>query len=88
MVTKRGRNTGLTVGRSNDIVSYAQTSNELAILPFNSGSGTFSKMGDSGSVTVDRFGRIGGLLHWRCWHHDFLGRHLCHTYQLSPQVHA
>jgi hypothetical protein len=66
MVIKRGKTTGLTIGRANDVFSYArfeeQTSKEWAILPFNSKSGSFSKGGDSGSVIVDGIGRIGGLL--------------------------
>ncbi|KAH9986587.1 hypothetical protein BJV77DRAFT_965122 [Russula vinacea] len=71
MLIKRGNTTGLTVGRANDICSYAhnyyddgkaETSKEWAILPFNSTSGAFSAMGDSGSVIVDGSGRFGGLL--------------------------
>ena len=71
MVIKRGNTTGLTVGRANNIFSYArnyyndnktETSKEWAILPFDSKSGPFSAKGDSGSVIVDRLGRIGGLL--------------------------
>ncbi|KAK0218117.1 hypothetical protein IW262DRAFT_1117502 [Armillaria fumosa] len=71
MVMKRGNTTGLTVGRANDICSYArycyngdiaETSKEWAILPFDSKSGAFSDKGDSGSVIVDSQGRIGGLL--------------------------
>ncbi|KAK0225014.1 hypothetical protein EDD85DRAFT_980166 [Armillaria nabsnona] len=71
MVIKRGNTTGLTVGRANDICSYAriyddddkaETSKEWAILPFDSKSGAFSEKGDSGSVIVDGLGRIGGLL--------------------------
>ncbi|KAJ3487305.1 hypothetical protein NLJ89_g11727 [Agrocybe chaxingu] len=70
MVIKRGTTTGLTVGRANNIFSYARiydddgddkakTSEEWAILPFDSESGAFSKKGDSGSVIVDGLGRIG-----------------------------
>ena len=71
MVMKRGRATGLTIGRANNICSYsryyydgdeAETSKEWPILPFDSRSGVFSKTGDSGSVIVDSFGRIGGLI--------------------------
>ncbi|KAN0124013.1 hypothetical protein V8E52_002503 [Russula decolorans] len=60
MVIKRGNTTGLTVGRANDICSYArnycggdkaETSKEWAILP--SDSKAFSDKGDSGSVIVD-----------------------------------
>ncbi|KAK0218127.1 hypothetical protein IW262DRAFT_1483789 [Armillaria fumosa] len=71
MVMKHGNTTGLTVGRANDVCSYAryyyngdiaETSKEWAILPFDSKSGAFSDKGDSGSVIVDSQGRIGGLL--------------------------
>ncbi|EJD02802.1 uncharacterized protein FOMMEDRAFT_167951 [Fomitiporia mediterranea MF3/22] len=71
MAIKRGISTGLTVGRANNIFSYVRnysdddnpkTSKEWAILPRNSESGAFSEKGDSGSVVVDRHGRIGGLL--------------------------
>ena len=71
MVLKRGRTSGLTVGRANNIFSYTRfyfdgrytgTSKEWAILPFDGDSGAFSKRGDSGSVVVDGMGRIGGLL--------------------------
>ncbi|KAJ7457634.1 hypothetical protein B0H11DRAFT_2160733 [Mycena galericulata] len=71
MVIKRGKTTGLTVGRANDIMSYTrvyvdggkgETSKEWAILPFDSDSGPFSKPGDSGSVIADGLGRMGGLL--------------------------
>lgn len=71
IVIKRGNTTNLTVGRANDICSYAriyddddkaETSKEWAILPFDSKSGPFSAKGDSGSVVVDGLGRIGGLL--------------------------
>ncbi|KAH8111913.1 hypothetical protein DFH11DRAFT_556970 [Phellopilus nigrolimitatus] len=72
MVLKRGGASGLTVGRANNICSYAryyppyyindETSKEWAILPRNSESGPFSKNGDSGSVVVDGRGRMGGLL--------------------------
>ncbi|KAK0458222.1 uncharacterized protein EV420DRAFT_1544249, partial [Desarmillaria tabescens] len=71
MVIKHGNTTNLTVGRANDICSYArnyynddkaETSKEWAILPFDSKSGPFSAKGDSGSVIVDGQGRIGGLL--------------------------
>jgi hypothetical protein len=66
MVIKRGRTTGLTVGRANDILSYTRNyfgvSKEWAILPFDHRSGAFSAKGDSGSVVVDGAGRIGGVL--------------------------
>ena len=71
IVIKRGNATGLTIGRANDIFSYArkysddgsaETSKEWAILPFDFESGAFSKKGDSGSVIVNGLGHIGGLL--------------------------
>jgi hypothetical protein len=68
MVLKRGRTTGLTVGRANNIMSYTrrhfrdQTSKQWAILPFDQKSGPFSDKGDSGSIVVDGAGRIGGII--------------------------
>ena len=71
MVIKRGGITGLTIGRANNIYSYARNhsndgnttiSKEWAILSFDSKPGTFSEEGDSGSIIVDGGGRIGGLL--------------------------
>ncbi|EKM48708.1 uncharacterized protein PHACADRAFT_52020, partial [Phanerochaete carnosa HHB-10118-sp] len=72
MVIKRGRATGLTIGRANEICSYVRegyskygvygTSKEWTIIPCDSKHGPFSLAGDSGSVIVDGQGRIGGLL--------------------------
>jgi hypothetical protein len=71
MVIKRGSTTGLTIGRANNLCSYArkyyndgqaETVKEWAILSLNSKSGVFSARGDSGSVIVDKLGRIGGLI--------------------------
>ena len=71
IVMKRGKTTGLTVGRANPISSYVrnyygngdtQTSKEWAIFPYDNKSGPFSAKGDSGSGIVDCFGRLGGLL--------------------------
>ncbi|KAM5543702.1 hypothetical protein V8D89_002319, partial [Ganoderma adspersum] len=70
VVLKRGRTSGLTVGRANGIDSYIRhydnvvpkTSREWTIIPYNNKSGAFSEKGDSGSVVVDGCGRIGGLL--------------------------
>ncbi|KAF8337997.1 uncharacterized protein EI90DRAFT_3041264, partial [Cantharellus anzutake] len=71
MVIKRGYGSGLTVGRLNTIRSFtrvyfkgqpSQMSKEVAVLPRNSESGAFSKLGDSGSVVVDGKGRFAGLL--------------------------
>ncbi|KAF7982540.1 hypothetical protein HWV62_27504, partial [Athelia sp. TMB] len=78
MVLKRGRTTGLTVGRANNLFSYVRNhfgdnvsavSKEWAILPFGGirafpgpNPSIFSETGDSGAVVVDGAGRIGGLL--------------------------
>ncbi|EKM48527.1 uncharacterized protein PHACADRAFT_202705 [Phanerochaete carnosa HHB-10118-sp] len=72
MVIKRGRATGLTIGRANEICSYVRegyskygvygTSKEWTIIPCDSKHGPFSLAGDSGSVIVDGQGRIGGVL--------------------------
>lgn len=71
LVIKNGRATGVTIGRSTGIFSYVrkysknsapQTSMEWAILPYDTNSGVFSALGDSGSVIADGLGRIGGLL--------------------------
>ncbi|TFK63246.1 hypothetical protein BDN72DRAFT_964022 [Pluteus cervinus] len=75
MVIKRGRSTGLTVGRANNLFSYTRRflggkclgiSKEWAILPFDQKSRSFSDLGDSGSVVVDGAGRIGGLINGGC----------------------
>ncbi|KAI0344229.1 hypothetical protein BDW22DRAFT_1355569 [Trametopsis cervina] len=71
MVIKRGHGSALTIGRANNLYSYVrhyhnngsyQTSKEWAILPLDSKSGPFATLGDSGSIIVDRLGRVGGLL--------------------------
>ena len=71
MVLKNGGKTGQTIGRANNVFSYTRyyfensldaISKEWAILPADSRPGTFSALGDSGSVIVDGRGRIGGLL--------------------------
>src|SRR5258708_2217103 len=69
MVIKRGRTTGVTIGRANNIFSYTRNygdvsgvSKQWVILPFNKKSGVFSAKGDSGSVVVDGAGQVGGLL--------------------------
>jgi hypothetical protein len=91
MVIKRGNITGLTVGRANNIMSYAgyyydgqeaEPSKEWAIISRDSKSGVFSDKGNSGSVIVD------GLLNRRFWQHRFHGHHLRHTHQLQLEVHA
>ncbi|KAM5543708.1 hypothetical protein V8D89_002325 [Ganoderma adspersum] len=75
VVLKRGRSSGLTVGRASGIDSYVRyydddgdsaalpyTSRAWTIIPYDRKSGAFSEKGDSGSVVVDGRGRIGGLL--------------------------
>jgi hypothetical protein len=71
IVLKRGRTTGLTVGRATTFVSYTRkyvsdnntaVSKELMILSFDQSSGVFSAKGDSGSVVVDGAGRVVGIL--------------------------
>lgn len=71
MVLKRGRTTGLTVGRATTFVSYTRyyfsdndtaVSKELTILSFDKSSGAFSAKGDSGSAVVDGAGRVVGIL--------------------------
>ena len=71
VVLKRGRTTGLTVGRATSFVSYTRKyfsdkdtkeSKELTILPFDKSSGAFSAEGDSGSVVVDGVGQVVGIL--------------------------
>ena len=75
MVLKRGRTTGLTVGRAATFVSYTRkylsdngiaVSEELTILPFDGSSGAFSAKGDSGSVVIDGAGRVIGILTYSC----------------------
>ena len=71
MVIKRGYASNLTVGRLNTIRSFTRVyfdgksgemSKEIAVLPRNSESRSFSEPGDSGSPVVDGKGRIAGLL--------------------------
>lgn len=70
VITRSGIS-GLSVGRANNILSYARnyyggdsvdTSKGWAIFSYDSKSGAFSAKGDSGSVIADGLGRIGGLL--------------------------
>lgn len=79
VVIKRGSTTGLTIGRANGVFSYVRehfsnqtyhTSKEWAILPYDKVSGSFSNLGDSGSIIVDGLGRIGGLLTGGCGKRD------------------
>ncbi len=74
MVLKRGRTTGLTVGRLNNVASYTRTywkdgtsdiSTEWPIFNYGyemKGTRVFSEPGDSGSVVVDGKGRIAGII--------------------------
>ncbi|KAH9053062.1 hypothetical protein EDB87DRAFT_1676932 [Lactarius vividus] len=75
IVLKRGRTTGLTVGRANNVFSCTRKyfgdnntgiSKDWVVLPFDNShrnrSGDFSAKGDSGSVVVDGAGGIGGLI--------------------------
>ncbi|KAI0345010.1 hypothetical protein BDW22DRAFT_1405842 [Trametopsis cervina] len=59
LVVKNGLTTGTTVGRDNGVV---RISTEIAVLPFDRDRRQFSDRGDSGSVVLDRKGRIVGLL--------------------------
>jgi hypothetical protein len=70
-VIKKGNRTNITIGQATGIFSYIReyfpnnthhTSREWAILPYDSKSGAFSALGDSGAIIVDGLGRIGGLL--------------------------
>ncbi|KAG0133117.1 hypothetical protein HOY82DRAFT_584602 [Tuber indicum] len=71
MVVKNGLTTGTTVGRANGLYSFTRvvseygimgTSVEVAILPYNKKRGVFSAEGDSGSIILDRSGRIIAML--------------------------
>ena len=74
-VVKNGQATGTTVGRANGLESFARiyidhgidhTSIEIAILPFSRQQSPFSAPGDSGSIILDRAGRIVALLTGGC----------------------
>ncbi|KAI0676456.1 hypothetical protein C8Q78DRAFT_1073261 [Trametes maxima] len=71
LVVKNGLTTGTTTGRSNGLESFtciykdhniSQKSLEIAVLPYDKAHGKFSETGDSGSVVLDRAGRIVGIL--------------------------
>jgi hypothetical protein len=71
IVLKRGKKTGLTVGRVNNVDSFvrtywnddtADTSMELPIFGYESKYEPFSDPGDSGSVVVDGKGRVIGMI--------------------------
>jgi len=75
MVVKNGLATGTTIGRANGLDSFTRvyrqygimgTSIETAILAHEEQSGPFSAQGDSGSIILDRSGRIVALLTGGC----------------------
>ncbi|KAI5779857.1 hypothetical protein DFH27DRAFT_644520 [Peziza echinospora] len=70
-VVKNGSATGTTVGRVSGLESFTRTFNgtninhtsiEIAVLPYDRKRGKFSDSGDSGSIVLDRDGRIVGIL--------------------------
>ena len=71
LVVKHGMTTGTTVGRVNGLESFTRmypylgihhTSMEIAVLTYGRPHGEFSGLGDSGSVVLDRIGRIVGII--------------------------
>ena len=71
LVVKNGLTTGTIVGRATGLESFTRvytdydikhTSIEVAILAYDKQHGPFSAPGDSGSIVLDRKGRIVGLL--------------------------
>ncbi|KAL6308599.1 hypothetical protein BKA93DRAFT_725412, partial [Sparassis latifolia] len=71
LVVKNGLTTGTTVGRINGLESFlhvyedygiSHKSLEIAVLPYDKTHGKFSDAGDSGSVILDRGGRIVGIV--------------------------
>ncbi|KAG0128864.1 hypothetical protein HOY82DRAFT_621389 [Tuber indicum] len=71
MVVKNGLATGTTIGRANGLDSFTRvysrygimgTSVETAILPYDKQHSPFCAPGDSGSIILDRSGRIVALL--------------------------
>jgi hypothetical protein len=70
-VVKHGLMTGTTIGRVSGMESFTsnfneygikETSMEIAVLPYGNKSGPFSAPGDSGSIVLDRHGRILGMV--------------------------
>ncbi|WVN86109.1 uncharacterized protein L203_101268 [Cryptococcus depauperatus CBS 7841] len=70
-VVKNGLATGTTIGRVTGMESFfriynehgiEETSRALAVLPYNNKAGPFSAPGDSGSIVLDRDGRILGMI--------------------------
>jgi len=71
LVVKHGLTTGTTIGRVTGMESFTrnfneygikETSMEIAVLPYGNTNGPFSAPGDSGSIVLDRKGRILGML--------------------------
>ncbi|KAG8859821.1 hypothetical protein FRC20_011778 [Serendipita sp. 405] len=71
LVVKNGLATGTTIGRVMGMESFTrvykeygikETSMEIAVLPYSNATGLFSAPGDSGSIVLDRNGRILGML--------------------------
>jgi hypothetical protein len=71
LVVKNGLATGTTIGRTNGLDSFTRvyadygiehTTINIAILPYDKQRAPFSKRGDSGSIILDRAGRIVALL--------------------------
>ena len=71
LVVKNGLTTGTTIGRVMGMESFIriyreyginETSMEIAVLPYGNLNGPFSAPGDSGSIVLDRNGRILGML--------------------------
>ncbi|KAG8817317.1 hypothetical protein FRC19_011436 [Serendipita sp. 401] len=71
LVIKNGLRTGTTIGRVTGMESFTrtidehgikETSMEIAVLPYGNANGPFSASGDSGSIVLDRNGRILGML--------------------------
>lgn len=70
-VVKNGLTTGTTIGRVMGMESFTriyneygikETSMEIGVLPYSNTNGSFSAPGDSGSIVLDRNGRILGML--------------------------
>lgn len=71
LVVKNGPATGTTFGRVTGMESFTRvydehgikgTSIEIAVLPYGNTDGPFSAPGDSGSIVLDRNGRILGMV--------------------------
>jgi hypothetical protein len=71
LVVKNGMTTGTTFGRVNGFESFVrhyppyginETSTEIAVLKYSKDHPRFSEPGDSGSIVLDRTGKIVGVL--------------------------